>query len=308
MSSGGSWRDHQAKRLEEALPESVANTERSGYESAVNEALADELSESIRDTDLTNERLDEIISALGEEVSGRFDLLLGGSAKKRTYIDGLSDVDVLVCVDKTELADKSPREILEFLQFQVSGIANVKEVGIGDLALTIIYQNGDVIQLLPALRKGEGLKIQEEGSNKWSSVIRPDRFATKLTEANQELGGKLIPAIKIAKMMVSELPENQRPTGYHMESMAIEAFKNAPSDLPRTKKTLVTYFFDKARSIVLKQIGDPTGQSYKVDEYLGTNDSSQRKQMSYLFDRIYKRMKRADEANDVSSWKEMLGS
>lgn len=53
----------------------------------------------------------------------------------------------------------------------------------------------------------------------------PENFQMALSERNEQCGGKLVPTIKLAKAVIGSLPEKQRLTGYHVESLAIAAFR-----------------------------------------------------------------------------------
>ena len=56
--------------------------------------------------------------------------------------------------------------------------------------------------------------------------------------------------------------DRDKISGYHMESLAIEAFRNyqGPHDL----KSTLRHFLDHSSRAVLKPITDPTGQSRHV--------------------------------------------
>lgn len=281
----------------------------SQYETTVNELLSSWLSERIRDPAVTEERLEKIKEILEREDIGSFDILFGGSVIKRTYVEGLSDVDTLLCINRTDLIDLSPNEIKEYVRNMLdsANLKDLKDIRVGDFAVTITYTNGDEIQLLPTIRKGEGIKIPKEGTNGWSDVVRPDRFAKKLSEINWKNGYGVVPVIKMAKGIIGQLPKDQQIKGYHMESIAIEVFKTYPSDAPRTRKAMLEYFFEKGSEVVKTPIKDKTGQSIHVDDDLGPADSPARMQVSYLMDRIGKKMKNADLLGMVDSWDSILG-
>ena len=64
-----------------------------------------------RDAKSTAEKLEDIKKHLGNQVE--FDTILyGGSVAKHTDIDGISDVDALVILDRSDLEGKSPRSML----------------------------------------------------------------------------------------------------------------------------------------------------------------------------------------------------
>ncbi|MBE3141104.1 MAG: hypothetical protein IMZ53_11055 [Thermoplasmata archaeon] len=160
--------------------------------------------------------------------------------------------------------------------------------------------------MLPTIRRSEGFKISD-GKGGWSNVVRPDKFASKLTEVNQNCNGKVVPVIKLVKGIISQLPEDQRLSGYHVESIAIEVFKSYPESEPMTSKAMLRYFFEHAREVVKSPIKDKTNQSIHVDDYLGQENSPERIRVSYTLDRISRKMKNADELRSTEEWNEILG-
>ncbi len=301
--------DYNPDRYRDILKRTSEEARDSQYETTVNDLLSTWLSESIRDSAVTEERLEKIREVLEREDIGSFDILFGGSVKTHTYVEGLSDVDTLLCINRTDLVDLSPDEIKEYLKSKLekANLRDFDDVRVGDLAITITYSNGDEIQLLPTIRKGECFRIPKEGTNGWSNVVRPDKFAKKLSEINLKNGKGVVPVIKMAKGIMGQLPPNQQISGYHLESIAIEVFKTYPSDAPKTRKAMLEYLFEKGNEIVKTPIKDKTGQSIHVDDDLGISNSPARMQVSYLMSRIGKKMKNADLLGMVDSWESILG-
>jgi len=279
------------------------------FETNVNAFINEKLgSANSRDVEKTRECLDAIKTVVQEDIEGVIELQYGGSVYKFTYVEGLSDVDVLLKINKSELSNKSPREVLEYIKSKLeTKLTNTEEIKVGKLAVTVKYKDGTEIQILPAIKRGDGFKIPSRNGNEWSNVIRPDKFASRLTEVNQNCGGKVVPVIKIVKYINSKLPPSQQLSGYHIESLAIEIFKSYPSKMIRSNKTMLKYFFEKASEKVKEPIKDKTNQSLHVDDYLHSENSPQRKLMSYILSRTYKRMKAADDMKSVDAWNEILG-
>jgi len=249
-------------------------------------------------------RIDEIKKALGSEIEGSVDLRFGGSVAKHTFVNGLSDVDALVMVGKSELADKNPSEIQSYFQERLRERFPKTKIEKGNLAVTLSFSDID-IQILPALKVGSGVKVPNQDGSKWSAIIRPEAFAKKLTDLNKALNSKLVPSIKLAKSILSQLPTNQQLSGYHVESLAIETFKGYEGN--RTTKDMVRYFFTNAAPHLKNPIKDTTGQSINVDDYLGSARSLHRTIAAGSIGRIGRSIQNADGASSVEQWREILG-
>lgn len=295
-------------KYKEIIRQSRESTQDAQFETTVNEKINERLGGYSRDSDTTREHLDEIKDIIVEDTIGTVEMRFGGSVTKHTYVDGLSDVDVLVIIDKSELSESSPQEVLKYIKKKLidANSENIEDITVGKLAVTVKFSGGEEIQLLPAIRRGEGYKISSEKGDNWSNIIRPDKFAGKLTEINQSCNGKVVPVVKLVKGIISQLPEDQRLTGYHIESIAIEVFKSFPDSNSRTK-AMLSYFFEKAKDVVKSPIEDKSNQSIHVDDSLGPRNSQERMRASYTLDRIARRMKNADEVGSVEEWESILG-
>jgi len=254
-----------------------------------------------RDTALVSRRLDQAKHVLEDELETSFDQLFGGSVAKHTYIDGMSDIDSLLVVSDPKLENLRPANILE----KITRILRERlppGIGVehGRMAVSISYEDGMIIQLLPALRTVQGVRVPSAAKGGWSD-IDPDGFRNALTRVNDRCGGKLVPTIKLAKAVISNMPEQYRLTGYHIESVAIAAFKSY--DGPKTTETMLPFLFERAKDLVLAPIRDSTGQSVHVDEYLGRENSEARQSVSHLLGNLAKRMRNASAGKSEEQWK-----
>lgn len=301
--------DYTPEKYKEIIRKSRESTQDAQFETTVNEKINERLAGYSRDSDTTREHLNEIKEIIEEDTIGTTEMRYGGSVSKHTYVDGLSDVDVLVIIDKSELSDSSPQEVLEYIKTKLTDVnsRNIENISVGKLAVTVKFSGGEEIQLLPAIRRGEGYRIPAQKGDKWSDIIRPDKFVTKLTEVNQNCNGKVVPVVKLVKGILSQLPEDQQLNGYHIESIAIEVFKSYPDSNPKTPKAMLRYFFEKAKDVVKSPIEDKTNQSIHVDDYIGPKDSPERMRISYTLDRIARKMKNADEVGSSEEWESILG-
>ena len=274
------------------------------YETDVNEYLSSELAiYNDRDSETVQSIINHIKNDLKDQTEGTIDLLYGGSIAKHTYVDGLSDVDALVLFDKTDVADKTPKQLRNLLAQNLKERYGEENVRVGRLAVTVNFKAND-IQLLPALRIGDSFKISSNDGKIWSR-IRPQKFAEVLTKVNQSKSGKVIPTVKLSKAIMSNLPEKQQLSGYHIESLAVKIFKNYNGSM--TPKAMLTNFFEQASSAVKDPIKDSTGQSIHVDDYLGPKNSTQRRIVSMALDRISRKIKNADGMRSVERWKIIIG-
>lgn len=255
-----------------------------------------------RDIDATRSRLEELVEQLGAGVEVE-QFLLGGSVAKHTYVDGLSDVDALVVLDRSDLAGKSPRVLLgEFYKTLRSCLDSsaVESVDRGSLAVTVKYRDGIEIQLLPALRAGNKVSIADSTGTRWKET-KPKEFQKALTSANDRLNSCLVPTIKLVKAIVSEFPKQKQISGYHVESLALDAAKGYRG--LKTPRALVAHILDHAATRVLKPIRDATGQSRLVDAGLGKANSIQRRNVAMALASVKRRL---DAATSISQWKALF--
>jgi len=304
-SGGGFFSDEtDPKSLSQRIREAEAQTQDQQFETEVAGLIGSLLSQyNARDAEAISAHLDTIEKALGKDIDGTVYILYGGSVAKHTYVDGLSDIDALVLLDKSELKGKSPQEVREYFVSRLKERLPKTPVEPGTLAVTVKFQAVE-IQLLPAIRYKSGFRIADATGKQWS-FIKPSKFADLLTKVNQEMGAKVVPTIKLAKSITSALPENRRLTGYHTEAVAMQVFRQY--DGRKTPKAMLTHFFREAPKHVLEPITDRTGQSTHVDDYLGPANSPKRQIVADSLDRIGRRMRNADGARLVQQWRDILG-
>jgi hypothetical protein len=257
-----------------------------------------------RDSERVNSRLGEVEAALGSELEGVDRLLFGGSVSKHTYVEGLSDVDALLVLDSSDYGGLAPGEVMKKLTAALEkklDRGEAVEINAGELAVTVSYKEGLELQLLPAVERSSKLSIKAAGTDRWTA-IEPKRFSTELSAVNQAQAGAVVPAIKLAKVILANAPESNWPTGYHLEALALSAFKDYNG--PRSPKAMVTRFFESAATGVRKPIADLTGQSVHVDEALGPTNSPERRRLAQGLERIATRMKNAPS---IAAWQSLLG-
>jgi hypothetical protein len=291
-----------ANKIREAEQNSLDKT----HEAKVNNDLKDILSNfNERPVVEINQHLQTLKQAIDSNIEGSINLLFGGSVSKHTYIDGLSDIDSLAILNSTELANKTPHEVLKYFAERLQQRLPNTKISIGNLAATVKYSDNIEVQLLPAIKTKTGYKIAaSDGSNSWSNVVKPRKFAEKLISVNKENGNKVVPVVKLAKSIISTLPNQRKLSGYHTESLAIEVFKNYAG--PQQTKAMVKHFFDEASKRVMRPIADSTGQSRHVDDYLGSRNSTNRRMVTDSLSQIVRRMNNADAKRDSDTWAKLF--
>jgi len=290
----------------------VRETERQINDDAFSAKVADLFSDLLgdyngRDTALVSRRIDEMLSGLSQIAEGELDLIFGGSVAKRTYVDGLSDIDCLVIVNGTAFEAAGPHAARDLVAKELAEkLAGKAEVSAGTLAVTVRYKDSMEIQLLPAIRTNAGVRIPSARiEGRWSQ-IDPAAFQQGLTKYNTQCAGKLIPTIKLAKSVISQLTDAYKLSGYHVESLAIDAFKQYTGTM--TTSAMLPHFFEHAKVRVLRPMTDSTGQSVHVDGYMGVANSEARQKASHLLGRLSKRMANATAARSIPQWKALFGA
>jgi hypothetical protein len=309
-SSGGSYSwssSSSSEDISQMLKRAGESTDTSSYNAEVNSLLQAALKEfNDRDVEATQQHLSVLKEVIESEIENSVDLLFGGSIRKNTFINGLSDVDTLVLLNNTSLEKSSPQEVLDYFAQRIQQRLPNTDVSVGKLAVTVRYSDGQEIQILPAIRTASGLRISNPETGKWSNVVRPDSFARKLTAVNQEFSGKVVPTIKLFKAVVKDiLPKNLKISGYHAESLAIEAFKNYQGS--RTYKDMLTHLCREATNLVKSPIKDKTGQSLHVDDSLGEANSQARTCISVYLKRLTNRIEASDKLKSKEQWQEWFG-
>lgn len=255
-----------------------------------------------RDVKLTQRRLDQLSKVL-ENVADLESILLGGSVAKHTAVDGLSDVDALVVLNRAGLEGKGPRAVLNaFERILKEGLhrAEVASIEKGRLAVTVKYKDGSEIQLLPALRSGRTTKIPGSDGKSWNETI-PTQFTKKLSDANTRMNQQLVPTIKLFKSIIAGLPEQKRISGYHAEALALNAVRSYEG--PRTPRALLSHVLDHAGKRVNQPLADPTGQSRTIDASLGKEGSVARRNVSQALLGVKRHL---DAARTLREWKSVF--
>ena len=304
MGSGGRGSYYSKRDLDELKELAIERLERSRNEQEIASLVAEKLAAiNNRDVDEVNERIDEIRAALGEAIQEFERLRFGGSVAKHTFVDGLSDVDSIVLLD-ADAETTTPEQVLNDLKQALNarlGRSDVESISVGRLAVTVRYRDGDEIQLLPAIRDGDGIAIADASGRGWSSGIDPRAFARALTDVNQRQGRIVVPTVKLAKAIVNNAMGEFAPSGYHVEALAVDAFRGYNGS--RSHRDMLSHLLTHSATAVRRPTRDITGQSISVDEGLGPVDSAARMQLSRRLNALATKVASASP----SEWRELLG-
>lgn len=306
--SGGGWSGVFTSNNTNINQEVSSAANSAQYDAAANEYLQDLLADyNSRDAAKIKTHIETLQKAIEQDIEGETETLFGGSVHKHTYVDSLSDIDVLITVNNSSLADKSAAQVLSYFEKRIAERLNGFGVKVkaGALAITVSYSDGTEIQVLPALKTASGYRIPSSDGSKWSSVVRPQDFAKKLTAINQANGGKVVPIIKLFKGLQTQLPDASQLKGYHIESLAIEAFRSYAGR--QTPKDMLRHFVEYSSTRVNKPIADKTGQSLHVDDYLGGSGSQERQRVSNVLSRLSNRLNASEKRGSVDDLKAIFG-
>ena len=159
----------------------------------INSRLLVQLKEfNARDHEAINRHRQTVRQAL-EQDEDVVRILFAGSLERHTYVEGLSDVDALVIVNRSKLSSELPQDAIKRMEALIRRRLPNTKIRSGDLAVTAEYSDGVEMQFLLAIERKDGIRIADVSRNQWSSVIHPDRFRAKLTKVNQAKGGQVIP-------------------------------------------------------------------------------------------------------------------
>ena len=278
MSGGGGFGGYRSIGTSSQLSSSTSGAQASQHEIEMNEFLEDLLKDyNKRDVAAIRTHLNEIEKVLGREIEGLDRILFGGSISKNTFIEGASDVDALVILDRAKYKDATPKELQNAFAKMLQQRFPRTEIKCGSLAVTIKYKDYE-IQLLPALRNNGKLQIASNDGACWSTSINSAKFTEKLTATNKMNSNKVVPVIKLAKSLLSNLPSKYQLSGYHVEALAVDAFSTYNGRCILYDMTM--HFLNYSTKRVLTPMSDVTGQSGIIDDNLGIARSITRQKLS----------------------------
>ncbi len=137
MGGSGGYQNYNVdrSRLQE---HAAASTDTAAYEAEINQMRLDILKEfNDRDVEAIRQHLDTVEDAISKIIDGEVQMLYGGLISKHTYVNGLSDVDMLVCLNDKSLSSLMVQEALKHFETTLRQRLPKTEITTGDLAVTV---------------------------------------------------------------------------------------------------------------------------------------------------------------------------
>jgi len=284
------------------LESSLEQTRQQASEAEVAAAFADALSEiNQTDTEALNRHKNEILKALETAFEEAYDLRGGGSYTRHTYVNGLSDIDILFFLgpySSSKIPNKEdPKAVLTYMKKRLRQRFPNTTITSGRMAVTIQFSDGLELQVLPAFRYRSGYRIPDPQGSGWT-ITQPQVFARLLQERNAEVGGKLLRCIKLAKRICNN--RGVEVKSYHLENMAVKAFEHYSGS--RSDEDMLRHLFNQAKVLATTRMKDITGQEAYVDRL---TSQTQRTRLSQQLAAIEREVAKAE--GDASVWRTLLG-
>lgn len=237
--------------------------------------------------------VEAIISKFKESGIDVEDISWEGSFSKKTYVEGLSDVDLIVSLgaysesdfeykDNSKLALKKLKEI-------ICDRYPRTDVKVGNMAVTVTFSDGTELQFLPAFKYYKGYIIPDPKTNGWITTF-PKRFKNELTELNKKLNGKLKPTIRLIKNLFNK--NGIDLSSYHIENLALKILRDYKGSCAYS--AMLLSFLNRAKAEINVKLQDISGQSVYVDDYLGNNGNKQRSEYSMKIKHIEEKLEKYD--------------
>ena len=284
------------------LESSLAQTRQQAAAAEVTAMFRDVLAQINQiDTEALNRHKEEIFQALKSAFEEAYGLRGGGSYSQHTYVNGISYVDMLFVLDafsSSSIPNKNDsKAVLADMEKRLRQRFPTTETKTGRMAVTLKFSDGLELQVLPAFRYRSGYRVPDYRGTGWVAA-RPHVFTKLLQRRNAEVGGQLLPCIKLAK----QICENQgvEVKSYHLSNMAVKAFEHYTG--PRSHEEMLRHFFSKAKELTASRMRDITGQGAYVDNYL--TSQAQRIVLARQLSAIEQKIARAE--GDASKWQQLL--
>ncbi len=222
-------------------------------------------------------KINWITEIIKSEMDVPIQFFLSGSIIKGTYVHGLSDIDILIFLNKKDLSNAKPKiiqnRILNILKkyFSKQNMKKDKEA-----VNVFINKNHVKVQIVPAVFKNEKIFFPTIGGERWKR-INPDIFSNLLKEQDKKLKRKLTLSIRIAKIIMSNFSKNYCLTSHHLEVLSYLSSKNSKN---KSILDLLSNIFSYSSNRIMGPVKDSSRQVKSIDEYLGPKGNLKRKRIS----------------------------
>ncbi len=225
------------------------------------------------------------------------DINTEGSYSKHTYVNDLSDIDVLVSFgnySNSTLPEKdSPSDMLSKLESLIRERLPNTDITKGDRAITINYSDKSQIQIIPSFSYHSGYKVPDDKTNTWTTSF-PKKFKKELTQVNKNCGNKVIPTIKLVKELLSKTDIGLK--SYHIENLAAKAFQHY--DGSKSFDKMLSHLINDASKRVKTHMIDSSGQSKNVDNYL-------KGKREIISEKLMKLHNKIQSCSNIDDWKNL---
>jgi hypothetical protein len=284
------------------LEQSLAQTRQQAQKAEVARMFQDALAQINQiDTKALNRHKEEIFQALKTAYEEADDLRGGGSYSQHTYVDGISDIDMLFVLgafSSSKIPNKeSSKVVLADMEKRLRQRFPTTDIKSGRMAATLTFSDGLELQVLPAFRYHSGFRIPDYRGSGWVEA-RPHVFNKLLQQRNKEMGGQLIPCIKLAKQICKN--QGVEVKSYHLSNMAVKAFEQYTGT--KSHEDMLRHFFNKAKELTATRMKDVTGQGSYVDNHLA--GKTQRIALAQQLGAIEQQIARAE--GKASEWQKLL--
>lgn len=204
---------------------------------------------------------------------------LTGSYYKSTMIRPPNDVDIFVVLTDNQ-ANLQPQSVLDKLKRDIGNISTYAKSTIRqDHPCVVVDLSHCKFELTPAIHVapllGGGYKIPERsgfGLN-WKQIEDPINLASRLTAKNAQLGGKLVPLIKMMKQCKAVNAKICNIKSFEMEEVAINGLHSVSSYRDGVQKLLRLYNWSNPNiqnyHYALEHASDVDFAKYCRDELFG---------------------------------------
>ncbi len=211
-----------------------------------------------------------------------YKFIISGSLLKETYIDGISDIDILIPINESIYSNYSPNEIIESLfNYELDTDFEKYFISANKNALRLRFKNL-WIELVPVRISDSNLLFPNKNGKYWKE-IHPNKVTYKIKELEKQSKHMISLTIRIVKVILLRLFRLYEINSYIIEFIIIEFISYKKED---DLLELILVSLKLIRDRILYPISDVTRQYKYIDQNLGVALSDERKRLSVKIDKI----------------------